>query len=203
MSPLVKIISYLIFLVLIFIFNNYYSYAFFTLFLFFLSLRISYKRLLKGWFIISIFLTFTFIGNLFFHYGRVISNIGLLFITDEGLNHATIRTWRIFLMIYGAKLVTVSTEPERLVNGIAKIFKPLKTFHINVDEFFSVLCLTIKYLPDIKNKVKEKYNENLDKRDTIGFISRLKYLSAFLIPLFIESIEFPDKIFEKDKLDED
>ncbi|HEX8948314.1 MAG TPA: hypothetical protein VF790_05085, partial [Dissulfurispiraceae bacterium] len=81
-----------------------------TLALFFLP-----RKTVKGGFVpITVFLLFTFCGNLFFHSGRILYGSGLFSITDEGLAAANVRTLRVFTMIYGAKILTSMLPPDRM-----------------------------------------------------------------------------------------
>lgn len=202
MSAYIKIVLYLFFVIITFISNSYYIYIFSTLLFLSLSFKLPYKRLIKGWLFISIFLFFTFIGNLFFKLGKVICKIGPLIITEEGFYNAVIRTWRVFLMIYGAKLITITTEPRELIDGMYKLFKPLERFNINMKEFFSNMYLTMKYLPEIKEKIKGYYSDEIKRNNYKSFTDKLKLFSSSIIPFLIETLESPEKFFNKSEKDE-
>ena len=197
MSPEIKIISYIIFIVCLFLIQNLtvYLLIFFTLSI--LLLQIPLKSLKKGWIPISLFLLFTFVSNVFFQHGKILYSVGPVIITDEGLHISFVRTMRVFFMIAGAKLLVATTQIELLVGAFGKLLKPLERLGIPVVEFFSTMGLTMKSLPILKDQVAEMYREKINKGNITGFWSRARIVSMLLLPLFVKSIQSPESFFEK------
>jgi energy-coupling factor transport system permease protein len=163
-----------------------------------LLLWIPRKSLMSGWIPITIFLIFTFTGNALFQQGRIIFNAGPVVLTDEGLSMASIRTMRLFFMITGAKLLTATTKIELLIAACGNILKPLEFLRVPVREFFSIMALTVKSLPELKNEIISTYREQINDAGITGFWNRAKQISLFLMPLFVKTIQSPERFFKED-----
>jgi energy-coupling factor transport system permease protein len=165
-----------------------------------LSLLFLPRKMVKGGLVpITVFLLFTFCGNLFFHSGRILYGSGFLSITDEGLVAANVRTLRLFSMIYGAKILTFVLPPERMIGVLGRVFSPLERIGIPAGELFSVMGLTLKSFPLLTSRVSKAYRENMDNRESEGFRSRIKHLVSFLLPVFVDSIRSPEDFFGDEK----
>jgi len=161
------------------------------------------KILKKGWIPISLFLTFTFFSNLLFRHGKVLCTAGPLIVTAEGLTDASVKTLRILFMIAGAKLLTGTTSVESLTRAFGRLLKPLQYAGIPVNEFISTMGLTLKSLPMLKKQFLTMYRERTQQGTIRGFVNRARVVSAFLMPLFVKSIQTPEQFFEKTKKDEE
>lgn len=197
-----KIILYGVFVAGLFFIDNpvFYSIIFAVILL--LLFRIPIRSVKKGWIPISIFLTFTFFSNLLFRHGKVIFTVGPLIITAEGLTDASLKTMRILFMIAGAKLLTGTSSVESLARAIGRLLKPLQHAGIPVNEFLSTMGLTIKSLPVLKEQFLSAYRERMQQGNIRGFRYRAKIMSAFLLPLFVKSIQAPEQFFEEKQKDE-
>lgn len=202
LSPEIKIILYIVFIVCLLLIKDvtFYLFIFVTISIF--LFRIPFKSLKSGWIPISLFLLFTFISNILFQHGRILCSAGPLFITEEGLNIAVIRTMRVFFMIAGARIITATTQIESLIGAFGKILKPLERLGIPVVEFFSTMGLTMKSLPKLKDQIAANYREKVKEGNIKGFWNRAKVVSMFLVPLMIKSIQSPEIFFEQDSRQE-
>jgi len=199
LSPEIKIVLYIIFIFCLFLIKDVTVYLFITVAILIFLLRLPFKSLKSGWIPISLFLLFTFLSNVLFQHGRILYSKGPLVITEEGLNIASLRTMRIFFMIAGAKILTATTQIDLLIGAIGKILKPLERLGIPVIDFFSIMGLTMKSLPRIKDQIAETYKEKVRGEDVKGFWNRVKVISFFLMPLFIKSIQSPEIFFEDER----
>lgn len=197
LSPEHKIILYIFFVFSLLLLKNVTIYLFIFVAISIFLVRIPFRSLRSGWIPISLFLLFTFIGNMLFQHGRIICSIGPLLITQEGLDSASVRTLRVFFMIVGAKILTATTEMELLVNAIANILKPLERLGIPVAEFFSTMGLAMRSLPRIKDQMATTYRERVKGEKITGFWNRAKAISIFLMPLLIKSIQSPEVFFNE------
>ena len=193
MLPEIKILIYIAFILgLFFIKNLLFSCGLFILMAIFLAIRIPLSSLIRGWIPITIFLFFTFFSNLFFQHGRILFQAGPLFVTEEGLTAALLRTIRIFCMISGAKILTATTGIEPLISAFAQLLKPFERLGVPVKEFFSTMGLTMKSLPRLKEQVVREYRTTIKDGKITGFRNRAKVISSFLMPLFVKSIQSPE-----------
>ncbi len=158
--------------------------------------RLPVKTLKAGWLPISLFLLFTFIGNVLGRHGRVLFPAGFFTITDEGLHIAAFRTVRLGLMIGGAKVLMASTGAEDMVAALGRLFGPFERIGIPVKDFFHIMGLTVKCFPVLKNMASETYQKSVRNTDVHGFWGRAKVIAIFLMPLFVQSLQSPESFFE-------
>lgn len=152
----------------------------------------------SGLFPITLFLLFTFGGNLFFHSGRIIYDNGFFSITDEGFRIAAVRTLRIFSMIFGAKILTEVLSIDEIIRSFGNILSPLERVGVPVKDFFSVMGLTLKSFPLLMDHLVKTYREEAMSNEILGFRKRLRHMASFLMPVFIESIRTPESFFKRD-----
>ncbi|MBI3593142.1 MAG: hypothetical protein HY099_06665 [Nitrospirae bacterium] len=217
MPPGINLLIYSCFAVTIFLVRNINLHLIMasgvTLLLFF----IPFRKVRSGFLPIMLFISFTFISNLFYQSGRVIYVLGSLTITAEGLRLAAIRMLRVFDMVYAAKILTAATPMEDMINSLRKISRPLERIGVPVHEFFTIMALTLKCFPVLKQRLYQGYKEMLNGSQektenysgvkfpgykiVFNFRTTMKMIASFLIPLFIESMTEPEKFFEEVKND--
>ena len=162
-----------------------------------LLIRIPFALLKSGWLPISFFLAFTFLSNVFFSHGRILYIIGSIVITEEGLRLATVKTLRIFFMVAGAKILTATTPLDVMVEALRKALNPLEKTGMPVGDFFSVMGLTLKCFPRLKDYLGENYRNHKNNTESKGFWGRVNIVSSFLLPMFIQSIQSPEMFFQE------
>ncbi|MCX5718938.1 MAG: energy-coupling factor transporter transmembrane component T, partial [Nitrospirae bacterium] len=126
MSPEIKIILYVLFLISLFLIQDITVYLVILLAVLVFLLRIPLKSLKSGWIPISLFLLFTFVSNVLFQHGKILYIAGPVIITEDGLHISLIRTLRVFFMIAGAKILVSTTQIELLIGAFGKLLKPLE-----------------------------------------------------------------------------
>lgn len=195
MLPEIKILFYVFFVILVSVLSSFQAYAviFFILFLF--LLKVPFRTVKSGWIPISLFLIFTFISNVLNQHGKILFSAGLVVITDEGLNIAAIRTLRVLFMIFGAKILIATSKTEEIVHGLWRLLSPFEKTGLPVKEFFYMMGLTLKCFPVLKNMLYENYREHIISAKIKGIWNRAKAVSMFLLPMFVESMQSPEKFF--------
>jgi len=138
---------------------------------------------------------------MFFSHGKIIYSIGSVVITEEGLRMASLRTLRIFFMVAGAKILTATTPLEALIGALCRTLMPLEKAGVPVNEFFSIMGLTLKCFPKLKDYLAENYRNHKDRGENDGFLKRAKIISSFLLPMFIQSMQSPEIFFEEEAKD--
>ena len=192
---------YLVFVAFLFAFQNVTAYLYASALMGIIFLRLPWKSVKSGWLPISIFLLFTFLSNVAGQQGRVMFSSAFLIVTDEGVHIATVRTVRVLLMIGGAKILMATASAEDMVAGMGRLLRPLEKVGIPVRDFFQTMGLTIKCLPMLKTMASEAYRNNVSSTEVRGFQSRVRLVSAFLLPLFVRSVQSPESFFEDRQTD--
>jgi len=206
LSPGLKIILYVIFIVSLFLIQNLSVYILILTALSLLLLRIPIASLKRGWLPISLFLAFTFMSNIFFSHGKILYSIGSIIITEEGIRLAAVRTLRIFFMVAGAKILTATTPLDAMVETLRKILSPFEKTGMPVGDFFETMGLTLKCFPKLKDYLAENYRNHkksnpplppFSKGGVGGFVKNARVISLFLLPMFIQSIQSPEIFFQE------
>jgi len=161
-----------------------------------LFITIPFRKVKQGWFPIILLLLFTFLGNVFFHHGKVLYHTGGFIITEEGMTIAATRTLRLLLMISGAKIVMATTSIESLVAALGKIFRPVERLGLPVTEFFSTMGLVMQSLPKLKKEIAGIYNKKIKEDRVSGFWDRTKIASQVFSDLFVKGLESPEKFLD-------
>ena len=199
MLPEIRILFYVFFVVLVSALSSLKAYAviFFILCLF--LLKVPFRSVKSGWIPISIFLIFTFISNILNQHGKILFSAGFVVITDEGLDIAAIRTLRILFMIFGAKLLIATSKTEEIVHGLWRLLSPFERTGLPVKDFFYIMGLTLKCFPVLKNMLYDNYREHIISANIKGVWNRARVVSLFLLPMFVESMQSPEKFFIEPK----
>jgi energy-coupling factor transport system permease protein len=196
LSPRLTISLYVAFIVCLFFVQSIYIHAFIAVAVSVLVLLVLPPGKAKsGLFPITLFLFFTFAGNLFFHSGRILYDSFLFSITDEGLHLAGVRTLRVFSLIFAAKLFTGVLPVDEIIRALEGILRPLEKVGLPVRDFFSVMGLTLKSFPVLTTYLLQEYREHMKNNGIQGFRQRVKHMVAFLMPVFVKSIRSPESFF--------
>jgi energy-coupling factor transport system permease protein len=193
--PEVKILFYVIFVVILSAVGSLKIYAviFFLLCLF--LLKIPFRAMKSGWIPISIFLLFTFLSNIINQHGKIVFVAGPIMITEEGVHIAAIRTLRILYMIAGAKILIATSNTEEIIHGLWKLLRPFERAGLPVKDFFTTMGLTLKCFPVLTEMLQKNYRDHITSVNIRGILNRARAVSMFLLPLFVETIQSPEKFF--------
>lgn len=202
--PEIKILFYLLFVLLVSTVSSLKIYAviFFILCLSIFFLKVPFRTVKSGWIPISIFLLFTFISNVLNQHGKIVFSTGPVFITEEGLNIAAIRTLRVLYMIAGAKILIATSKTEEIIHGLWRLLGPFERLGLPVKDYFHTMGLTLKCFPVLKDLLYENYREQVTSANINGIWNRARVVSMFLLPMFVESIQNPEKFFIEPELGE-
>lgn len=192
MDPRVKLVLLVVYIVMIFIGSNFYSLGLATALLFFLMIlsRVPAKMYLKSLKPILPIVIFTSILNLIYVKGTVLVDLYLFQITDKGVLTAVFMTIRIALLIVGSSLLTYTTSPTDLTDGLERILSPLKIFKIKVSELAMMMTIALRFVPTLieeTEKIMSAQKARGADMESGGLIKRVKALVPILVPLFISS----------------
>ena len=200
--PEIKILSYIFFVIVVAVSGSFQVYGIiFSILLLFLLL-IPFSTVKSGWIPVSLFLIFTFFSNVLNQHGKILFSTGFLVITEEGLNIAVIRTLRVLFMIWGAKILIATSKTEEIIHGLRTLLLPFEKIGLPISDFFSMMGLTLKCFPILKDMLYENYRKSITSANITGLWNKAKAVSMFLLPMFVESIQFPDKFFNEENAGE-
>ena len=160
--------------------------------------RVGWKALTRGLKPILIILVFTAAMNLFFNEGTPIADVWLLrSITWEGLERAVMMVLRIVMLIMGTFLVTYTTSPIRLTDGLEALLNPLKKLHLPVHELAMMMSIALRFIPTLieeTDKIMSAQKARGADFESGGIFQRARALVPILVPLFISAFRRADEL---------
>lgn len=194
-----KILAVTVFIVAIFMAKSYVSYALLiavTGGMIALS-RIPLKNFLHGLKPVVIILVFTAVLNMFFTPGQELFHVWKIVVTREGLERAVFMVLRIMILIAGTFLLTYTTPPIALTDGLERLFKPLKKLHVPVHEMAMMMSMALRFIPTLieeTDKIMSAQRARGADFETGGLIRRAKALLPLLVPLFVSAFRRADEL---------
>ena len=200
MDPRVKILAAIAYIVAVFLVQSYHFVGFAACLLFVLitsaASKVPFFRVLSSIKAILFFVFLSAVLQLFFHKGGTPLWEGG-FITDEGLLSAGFIVARILLVVLGASLLTLTTSPVELADGIESLLTPLKWIKFPVHEFALIMSIALRFIPTLLDEtdriVKAQKARGADFESGNVF-KRAKALIPVLIPLLISSFRRADEL---------
>jgi len=201
LDPRIKLILTILFIVALFLCKGPIPYAIMTLFLFAVIIitRINIKLILKSLKPIFILLIFTAVLNVFYTTeGKVLLKLGSVVITSGGLYTALFMIVRIILLVAGTfVMLSYTTSPIMLTDGLESLLAPLKKIKFPVHELSMMMSIALRFIPtliDETDKIMSAQKSRGASFDTGGIIKRAKALIPVLIPLFINAFRRADDL---------
>ena len=187
-----KIIATLIYIVALFVVKNFWGFliAGAALFAVIGVSRVPMKFIFRGLTAVFMIIAFTFLINLFMVDGRVLWQWKFLSITEEGVNRAFFMAVRLVLLIIGSSLMTLTTKPIELTDGLEKLMKPFSKIGVPSHEIALMMTIALRFIPTLMEEtdkiIKAQQARGADF-ESGNLIRRAKALIPILIPLFISS----------------
>jgi energy-coupling factor transport system permease protein len=160
--------------------------------------RIPVKSILRGMKPLMMILIFTGVLNLFFTEGEtVLVSFWVITITKEGLIRAVFMVARILMLISGTFLLTYTTSPISLTDGLEALMNPLKVIKVPVHELSMMMCIALRFIPTLieeTDKIMSAQKARGADFETGSIIQRAKALIPILVPLFISAFRRADEL---------
>ncbi len=195
-----KILLLIFNIVVIFMAQSFYSYCLivlFTIFIMKLS-KVPVKMYFKGLKPILFIIIFTAVLNLFLTDGRDLPVFGYsIGITVEGVLMATKMALRLVLLIISSSVLTYTTSPMALTDGIEKLLKPASKLGFPSHELAMMMSIAIRFIPTLieeTDKIIKAQQARGADFDTGSLLKRAKALIPMLVPLFISAFRRADEL---------
>ena len=193
-DPRTKIIASGVYIVVVFLCQSLSSFGFLLLAtagLIAVS-GVPVRILLKSIKPLVFILAFTTVYNVFFHTGdRLLANFGFVEIYLEGVLYAVMMAVRIVCLLIGSSVIlTYTTSPILLTDGLERLLSPLKHLHLPVHEFAMMMTIALRFIPTLieeTDKIMSAQKARGADFSSGGLIKRAKSLIPVLIPLFISA----------------
>ena len=201
LDPRTKLIMLVVYIVALFLAQSWVSYAVMLAFLLY-AIKISTippKSIIRGMKPIVMILVFTGVLNLFFtREGKTLVNIAdVVIITQGGLTRAVFMMARILMLITGTFLLTYTTSPISLTDGLEALLNPLKKLHVPVHELSMMMCIALRFIPTLieeTDKIMSAQKARGADFENGSLMERARALIPILVPLFIGAFRRADEL---------
>ena len=200
LDPRVKIVCTLLFLISLFVQNSLLGYVIATIFLA-VVIKISkvpFKFIVKGLKTIVILLMFTVVMNLFLTKGgEELVHIGFIHIYEKGLRTCVFMAIRLIYLIIGSSLMTLTTTPNSLTDGIEKLLHPLNKLHCPVHEVAMMMSIALRFIPTLieeTEKIIAAQKARGADFESGNLVQRARAMVPILVPLFISAFRRADEL---------
>ena len=200
LDPRTKILLVLFYIVALFCAQGVVTYALLALCLA-ICVRISHvgiRQLVRGLKPVLFIMIFTGVLNLFFTPGgRNLVEWGVIRISEQGLHNAVFMVLRIMLLIMGTFLMTYTTSPISLTDGLERLLNWMKRFHVPVHELAMMMSIALRFIPTLieeTDKIMSAQKARGADFESGSLIQKAKALVPILVPLFISAFRRADEL---------
>jgi len=192
MDPRVKLGGTVLYIISLFLYTNYIGYVIAAGFLA-LVIKLSkvpFKFMVKGMKTIILLLMITVVFNLFLTPGTPLVTLWKLTITIEGLRMALTMAIRLTLLIIGSSVMTLTTTPNHLTDGLEKMLRPLKVVKVPVHEIAMMMSIALRFIPILLEETDKIMKAQIARGadfESGNIIKRAKAMVPLLVPLFISA----------------
>lgn len=200
LDPRVKIILSVIFLIDLFIIDKFYGYIFVVIFLAVTIIisKIPARYLYNGIKPIFILLLLMAVLNIFMTPGKdLVFTYGIIKVYREGLYLAGFMMIRLIFLIMGTSLLTLTTSPIELTDGLEKLMNPLKKIGLPSHEIAMMMTIALRFIPTLIEETDKIMKAQMARGadfESGNIYKRAKNLIPVLVPLFISSFRRADEL---------
>ena len=193
LDPRTKILLTIAMIVAVFMVHSQVGYALVLGFVYLSArmARIPFKMLVKGVKSLRFILILTFLLNLFFNNGTtMLLEWGFLKITQEGLSQAIHYSLRLIFLVMGTSLMTLTTSPIALSDGIELLLSPLKKIHFPAHELAMMMSIALRFIPTLMEEADKIMKAQMARGadfESGNLIARAKAMIPLLVPLFVSA----------------
>ncbi|EFK38194.1 MULTISPECIES: energy-coupling factor transporter transmembrane protein EcfT [Peptoniphilus] len=198
-DPRLKIITMIFFIISLFFINTFIPYIFVAIYLFIIIKigNLPLKVVLKGLKPLRWILLITFVINIFFLPGEPLFKLGFLTISKEGLKTACLMAIRLMFLVLGTSLLTYTTSPIELTDGIEALLKPMKKIGVPSHEIAMMMTIALRFIPTLIEETDKIMKAQMARGadfESGNIIKRSKNLVPLLVPLFVNSFRRADEL---------
>ena len=199
LDPRAKLIAMICYIVALFLGQWFVTYA--VLFLALAAVvkvsTVKPKALLRGLKPVVFILVFTAVLNIFYTPGEALASFWIFTITREGIVHAFFMVVRIIMLITCTFLLTYTTSPLALTDGLESLLGPLKKLRVPVHELAMMMSIALRFIPTLieeTDKIMSAQKARGADFESGNLLQRAKALVPILVPLFVSAFRRADEL---------
>lgn len=190
LDPRIKIIATLLFIIELFIVDNFIGFliAGIVLGILIAVSKVPVSYIMRGLKPILLILIFTFALNMFMVDGRILWQWKFLKITAEGLEVAVFMAIRLVLLLMGSSMLTLCTRPLALTDGIERLLSPFKKIGLPAHDIAMMMTIALRFIPTLleeADKIMKAQQARGADFESGSLMKRAKSLIPILVPLFV------------------
>ncbi len=192
LDPRMKIVATVIYMISLFCLENLPGYivvaAFFGLVVY-LS-KVPFRFMVKGLRPILFLLVFTAGLSLFVTPGEILWKWGMISISRQGIWKAVFMALRLIFLIIGSSVLTLTTTPNQLTDGMEKLLRPLNKLHVPVHEVAMMMSIALRFIPILIEEMDKIMKAQMSRGadfESGNLIKRMKNMLPLLVPLFVSA----------------
>jgi len=200
LDPRVKIVLTFAFIVIIFFVKTYVGYGLIFAYIA-LAVRLSkvpMRYIVRGLKPLLFIIVLTFFINVFFTPGnKVLFRVWAFKFTQEGLNQGIFMTLRLALLVVGTSLLTLTTSPISLTDGIERLLQPLRVIKFPAHELAMMMTIALRFIPTLLEETDKIMKAQMARGadfESGNLFQRAKALVPLLVPLFISAFRRADEL---------
>ena len=192
LDPRTKVIVTFFYMISLFLVKSYAGYipAAFIFLLTVLISKVPVKYILRGLKPILFVMVLTALFNFFSGTGEVVFRIWKLSVKEDGFKRGIFLLIRLILLVLGTSMLTFTTTPNQLTDGLEHVLKPLKIFRIPVHEMAMMMSIALRFIPillDETDKIMKAQQARCADFESGGLVKRAKALVPVFIPLLLSA----------------
>ena len=193
LDPRIKLVLTIAFIVIVFMAKTFIGYAVILGFVYLVSrlANVPFKMLLRGLKPLRLIIILTFLLNLFFTGGETTwVAFWVIRITKEGFLQAAFYSLRLIFLVIGTSLLTLTTSPVSLSDGIELLLTPLKKIHFPAHELAMMMTIALRFIPTLLEETDKIMKAQMARGadfESGNLISRAKAMVPLLVPLFVSA----------------
>lgn len=198
-DPRVKIVLTITLMITLLVIESYAGFLLYIILSFgaVFASRVPVRYTLKGLKPIMFIVVFAAIMNIFFTSGTAILSFKFIRITIEGIDLAAKMALRLSLLVISTSLLTLTTTPIALTDGIERLFEPLKYIKVPVHEFAMMMTIALRFIPTLLEETDKIMKAQISRGadfDSGNIIKRAKSFIPILVPLFVSALRRADDL---------
>ena len=192
LDPRVKLVTTICFIVSLFVVDNFIGYLIAGIFLAMVIKlsKVPLKYMLRGMKSIVFLLIIAVVFNLFLTPGEAVVTFWKIKITMEGIRQAVFMAIRLIFLIMGSSIMTLTTTPNNLTDGMEKLLGPLRIFRVPVHEIAMMMSIALRFIPILIEETDKIMRAQMARGadfESGNLIRKAKAMIPLLVPLFISA----------------
>lgn len=199
LDPRVKLFGTLIYIISLFSFKGVAAFSVATIFLFgVIQLsKVPFKFMVKGLKAIVILMLITAVFNLFMTPGETLVSFWVFEITKEGIRNAALMAIRLTYLILGTSIMTLTTTPNQLTDGLEKSMMPLSKIGVPVHAIAMMMSIALRFIPILIEETDKIMKAQMARGadfESGNLLKKVKSMIPLLVPLFVSAFRRADDL---------